>query len=368
MLATLTRPVTTTWLVAAALGARGARARREPPVGTRPASRAASASSSIVGISSSVLAAAAAAASASAAPRSGPSPSAARRGSSASAGGDSGCRRLRGRLGLVRLGRLVVGGLDRGHRGLDRGGVVLDGVFVCLGAALRWQPPRRRRRCSPRPRRSAAAVTASAASARRSAPPPRRPAGRRCRLGGGDAWPRSVVVLVEPVERRRLGQVLGHRRELGRVVLGHAAARRSGPSRPRTRSTRAWTRSIRCSIRAACSSSSTSRSALRWVIRRSVSSRMRASSAFDQSRISTMSSSALLRSSVASSAVRAWIPSMCSFASAWNCSIVAARDASAAACIARVRSARNLVGFFGAGPPAGAPERGRRSDARGRSS
>ena len=41
---------------------------------------------------------------------------------------------------------------------------------------------------------------------------------------------------------------------------------------------------------------------------------------------------------------------MCSFASAWNCSIVAARAASAAACIARVRSARNLVGFFGAGP------------------
>ena len=33
------------------------------------------------------------------------------------------------------------------------------------------------------------------------------------------------------------------------------------------------------------------------------------------------------------------------FASAWNCSMVAAREASAAACIARVRSARNLVGF-----------------------
>jgi hypothetical protein len=69
---------------------------------------------------------------------------------------------------------------------------------------------------------------------------------------------------------------------------------------------------------AACSSISVSRSALRPVIRCSVSSRIRAISAFDHSRMPATSSSAARRRSAASVADRPWIVSMWVFASPWS--------------------------------------------------
>ncbi len=123
--------------------------------------------------------------------------------------------------------------------------------------------------------------------------------------------------------------------------------------------TRLWTRSISYSIWPACSSSSRSRPCLRSAILPWVSSRIRAISAFDQSWIPEMSSSDRLRSSVASTAEREWISSMNVLASVWNWLRVWARDSSAAACIARVRSSTNFVGGFAAGRARRAGRRGR---------
>ena len=81
------------------------------------------------------------------------------------------------------------------------------------------------------------------------------------------------------------------------------------------------------------------------MILRSVSSRIRAISAFDHSRMPATSSSACARRSAASVAERPWIDSMWVFASAWSCVRVCSRASSAAACIAFVRSARNFVGL-----------------------
>ncbi len=72
---------------------------------------------------------------------------------------------------------------------------------------------------------------------------------------------------------------------------------------------------------------------------------MRAISPFDQSRIDATSSSAFRRSSVISSAASAWTRSLAAFASAAKRSMVSSRAASAVACIALVRSARNLLGL-----------------------
>ena len=109
-------------------------------------------------------------------------------------------------------------------------------------------------------------------------------------------------------------------------------------------STRRWTRSMRPSMSAAWASISRSRRALRWVMRSSVSSRIRAISALDHSRMDATSSSACLRSSVASTAVAAWIDSMWALASALKRASVSALAVSAAPCMARVRSTMNLLG------------------------
>ena len=121
--------------------------------------------------------------------------------------------------------------------------------------------------------------------------------------------------------------------------------------------TAALTRSTRRSTTPACDSSSPSRSFLRAVILVSVSSRIRAISPLDQSRIEATSSSALRRSSVISSAASAWTRSLAAFASAANRSMVSTRAASAVACMALVRSARNLLGFLPVALRAGRPSR-----------
>ena len=124
-----------------------------------------------------------------------------------------------------------------------------------------------------------------------------------------------------------------------------AGARRTWPSRPR--------RTRRAPGRARCAPRSRRRAPRSRAracpcdgsMRSSVSSRIRAISAFDHSRMAAMSSSACLRSSVASSDVLAWMLSMWAFASAENRSSVSARAASAATCMALVRSAMNLLGL-----------------------
>ena len=123
--------------------------------------------------------------------------------------------------------------------------------------------------------------------------------------------------------------------------------------------TRPWTSSISRSIIAPCCSISVSRRPLRAVILVSVSSRIRAISAFDHSRTAATSSSAWRRSVFASVAERSWIFSTWPFASAWNWASVSFRSSSAAVCMAFVRSARNLLGFFGVGARAGSGRRGR---------
>ncbi len=79
-------------------------------------------------------------------------------------------------------------------------------------------------------------------------------------------------------------------------------------------------------------------------MRASVSSRMRAISAFDHSRTAATSSSARRRRPAASSADPVRISSTAALASASKRVIVSSREVSAAACIARLRSAMNLVG------------------------
>ena len=67
----------------------------------------------------------------------------------------------------------------------------------------------------------------------------------------------------QALEGRRLGQVLGHRREPGRDRTRRRGARRSEPSRSRTTLTWPWTLSMACSMIAAWCSSCVSRSAFR---------------------------------------------------------------------------------------------------------
>jgi hypothetical protein len=94
---------------------------------------------------------------------------------------------------------------------------------------------------------------------------------------------------------------------------------------------------------------------LRAEIRWSVSSRIRAISALDHSRMAATSSSARRRRSAASVADRSWIASMLALASAWIRPMASSRADSAAACMAFVRSAMNLFGrFAGAAGEAGA--------------
>ncbi len=104
------------------------------------------------------------------------------------------------------------------------------------------------------------------------------------------------------------------------------------------------TRSTRASMTAAKASISPSRACLRAAIRESVSSRMRAISAFDHSRTAATSSSAWRRRPAASSADLERMSSTATFASAPKRTIVSSREASAAVCIARLRSAMNFVG------------------------
>ena len=80
-------------------------------------------------------------------------------------------------------------------------------------------------------------------------------------------------------------------------------------------------------------------------MRCSVSSRIREISAFDQSRMPAMSSSAWRRRSAASVAESVWIASMWVLASAANFSSVSVRAPSAAVCIALARSAISLFGL-----------------------
>ena len=79
-------------------------------------------------------------------------------------------------------------------------------------------------------------------------------------------------------------------------------------------------------------------------MRASVSSRIRAISAFDHSRTAATSSSARRRRLATSSVEAAWISSTTVFASADRRAIVSSRELSAAVCIARLRSAMSFVG------------------------
>ncbi len=103
------------------------------------------------------------------------------------------------------------------------------------------------------------------------------------------------------------------------------------------RCTAAWTSSIRCSTRAACSSTSVSRRRFRSAIRSSVSSRTRAISAFDHSRMPAMSASDWWRISSPAVADSAWISSTRAFALSENRVRDSSRAASAASRIARTR-------------------------------
>ena len=114
------------------------------------------------------------------------------------------------------------------------------------------------------------------------------------------------------------------------------------------RATSALTSSTRRSTAAACPASSSSSVALRAVIRASVSSRMRAISALDHSRIAARSSSDRSLSAAAPSVEEARMASttccelMATWSSVWAC------EASAVARIAADRSAISLDGFRGA--------------------
>ena len=123
-----------------------------------------------------------------------------------------------------------------------------------------------------------------------------------------------------------------------------AGAGRTRPSglRSRRRSRRPAGRAPRRRGRAA--SISPSRAVLRVAMRASVSSRIRAISPFDHSRTAATSSSARRRRLAPSSVEAAWISSTTVLASADRRAIVSSRELSAAACIARLRSAMNFVG------------------------
>ena len=104
------------------------------------------------------------------------------------------------------------------------------------------------------------------------------------------------------------------------------------------------TRSTRASMIAAKASISPSRADLRATMRASVSSRMRAISVLDHSRTAATSSSARRRRPAASSAEPVRISSTATFASDAKRVMVSSREDSAAVCMARLRSAMNLVG------------------------
>ena len=101
-------------------------------------------------------------------------------------------------------------------------------------------------------------------------------------------------------------------------------------------------------MRAACSSRCDSSSPLRVSMRSSVSARMRAISALDHSRTPAMSSSAMRRSSVTSSAERLWTPSTWFLASTRNSSSVLSRCFSSSARMARTSSVTKRAGLRGA--------------------
>ena len=340
--ATLTRPATTTRVDAASLEARLALC-----PGTRPASRAARASSAIdrdllVGVRRLDRG------SSRPRPRRRRSPATGR----ARSVGDP-ARRAQHRHWRCRTGRRcprLAGALSRRSRRRPRS---RWRARPSRGRACRSTRRRSGRRCSTRRARASRPRRSLRSRAR---PRSARPRDGRLdrRVGDGRRGARlDRGRLVGPgavgIERRRLGQALGHGREAGRVLLGQQPLeerRHLGLEAARPAAGRA-----RCAPRsaAACDSISRSRTSLRWVMRSSVSSRIRAISAFDHSRIEAMSSSAFLRRSAASSAELAWMLSMWVFASALKRSRVSARADSAAACMALVRSAMNLFGLRVAG-------------------
>ena len=108
-----------------------------------------------------------------------------------------------------------------------------------------------------------------------------------------------------------------------------------------------WTSSTRRSMVAAWAAISSSRCDLRWLIRRSVSSRMWAISALDQSRIAAMSSSERWRRAAVPSVDLARICSTTSRASASTWDSDCSRATSAVARMAAARSAMSLDGFLG---------------------
>ena len=154
-----------------------------------------------------------------------------------------------------------------------------------------------------------------------------------------------MIIGAAAIEARRLGDALGHRREGRRVVLGEQALEEGVPSPARTRrprrsrarrgarrrrhaprarppgppcGPRSWSRSPRGCGR---SRPSTSRGSRRRRRRRCGGGRS------------------------ISSAASAWTRSLAAFASAAKRSMVSSRAASAVACMALVRSARNLLGL-----------------------
>ena len=169
--------------------------------------------------------------------------------------------------------------------------------------------------------------------------------------------PRSAASVARSAARRRLGDGAPRRRrgsngatvglgdrggdvgQVGRVGHGsrpwsrcgsgpprRAGARRSRPSRPRRR--RRWHRRAgRALDDRAWASISPSSAVLRAAIRASVSSRIRAISAFDHSRIAATSSSAWRRRRRPRRPNAAWISSTTAFASAGKRAIVSSREA-----------------------------------------
>ena len=265
------------------------------------------------------------------------------------------------RAGLRALaaGGSLRGGLDRRERGLgiDRACVVDVGLAVdrrrrrlSVGGGV--ELGRLERLASRWPPSSAGSATASATAS----------ASTGVGDGGRDAA--AAAQVAEIVERRRLGQALGHRGEAGRILLGEQALEEGGHlgleagdaaldaldallDERGVRLDLALERGL--AVRRCCSS---------------VSSRMRAISALDHSRMAATSSSAAVAELVGLVGRAAWIASMCALASAWKLREgLVARD-SAAVCMAFVRSAMNLFGLRvgggldrGAGSPRGAADR-----------
>ena len=161
------------------------------------------------------------------------------------------------------------------------------------------------------------------------------------------------------IERGAIGSTIAAAtpaRSGGSGMRSAIAAMRVGSSSERRRSKKAsicasnsetvaptcWTRD---STTRPCWSISPSSAVLRRAMRASVSSRMRAISAFDHSRTAATSSSARRRSSAASTAEAAWISSTTVLASAPRRAIVSSREVSTAVCMARLSSAMNFVGL-----------------------